>query len=103
MYYVIDSTLKNDKNQSAVFVFKTVQEVIKQLESAVKRKFGKTRKEYMFDMESLGIGYDDGEGRNFVESLSQYFDVGVLRGDKPIRTNIFDAARFLKEKDVHGD
>jgi len=105
-YYLVDPTVKNkqNKSQSATYVFPTIPALVTHLEGTCQRKFGKSRKEYMFDMENIGYGADDSAGRVFVESLSEYFNIGVIRADStPIRTNIFDADRFSKNKESYGD
>jgi hypothetical protein len=36
--------------------------------------------------------------------MEQYFNIGVIRKDStPVKTNIFQAAAFLRDKDVHGN
>lgn len=102
-YYIVDSTRKQN-NKNPVFLFETTDGVVKHLEGMCARHFQRTRKTYMENIESLGFGTDDAEGRNFYEQMSQYFQTGVIRSDStPIRCNIFDADKFSKTKDVHGD
>jgi hypothetical protein len=102
-YYIIDST-KRENKQNPVMVFKTTDGVVKYLEEMCLRKFKKTRKQYMENVEGLGFGSDDASGRNFYEQMAQYFNIGSIRTDSvPIQCNIFDADKFHKTKDVHGD
>jgi hypothetical protein len=36
--------------------------------------------------------------------MEQYFNIGVIRKDStPVKTNIFQAEAFLRDKAVHGD
>ena len=39
----------------------------------LRKKFKKSRKELMFEMESLGHGYDDPQGANFTAMMGEYF------------------------------
>lgn len=102
-YYIVDSTTKqNGKNP--VLVFETIDGVVKHLETMCARRFQRTRKTYMENAESLGFGADEPTGRVFYEQMEQYFNIGVIRKDStPVKTNIFEAAAFLRGKDVHGN
>lgn len=102
-YYIIDST-KRENKQNPVILFNSTDGVVKYLEDMCLRKFKQTRQQYMQNVESLGFGSDDVGGRNFYEQMSQYFNSGTIRKDSvPIQCNIFDADKFQKNKDVHGD
>jgi hypothetical protein len=102
-YYIVDST-KRQNNKNPVILFETTDGVIKYLEGMCLRKFKQNRKQYMDNVESLGFGSDDPAGRNFYEQMTQYFNAGVVRSDSnPVQCNIFDAEKFLKSKDVHGN
>jgi len=58
----------------------------------------------MNEAESIGYSADEASGRAFYDQMEQYFNIGVIRKDStPVKTNIFEAAAFLKGKDVHGD
>lgn len=102
-FYVVDSTIKkNGKNP--VMLFGETYQLIQHLESMCKRRFGQSRKEYMSASESLGFGGDEQTGRSFFEQMEQYFNMGVIRKDStPMKCNIFEADRFSKIKDAHGD
>lgn len=102
-YYVVDST-KKQGGKNPVLIFESINGVVKYLEGMCQRHFKKTRTEYMNDVESIGHGADEATGRAFYDQMEQYFNVGVIRGDStPVKTNIFEAAAFLKNKDVHGN
>ncbi len=102
-YYIIDSTVKKG-NKNPVVIFDAIPEVIKHLEGMCQRQFGRTRKQHMQHCEDLGFGGDEATGRAFFEQMEQYFTIGIIRSDsKPIKCNIFEADRFAKAKDVHGD
>lgn len=102
-YYVVDST-KKQNGKNPVIVFENINGVVKYLEGMCMRHFKKTRAHYMNDAESVGHSADESTGRAFYDQMEQYFNVGVIRKDSiPIKTNIFEAAAFLKSKNVHGN
>lgn len=102
-FYVVDTTIsKGGKNP--VLLFESTAGVVNYLEQMCSRKFRQSRKDYMINVESLGFGDDDPQGRSFYEQMEQYFQMGVIRNDsQPIRCNIFEADRFSKIKDAHGN
>jgi hypothetical protein len=102
-YYVVDST-KKQGGKNPVMVFESIGGVVKYLEGMCQRKFGMTRIQYMNEAESIGHSADEATGRAFYDQMEQYFNVGVIRNDStPVKTNIFEAAAFLRSKDVHGN
>lgn len=102
-YYVVDST-KKQGNKNPVVLFENIDGVVKYLEGMCLRHFKQTRKEYMIMAESVGHSADESTGRAFYDQMEQYFNIGVIRGDStPVKTNIFEAAAFLRGKDVHGN
>ena len=102
-YYVVDST-KKQGNKNPVTIFESIDGVVKCLEGMCQRKFNMTRKQYMNEAESIGHSADEATGRAFYDQMEQYFNVGVIRNDStPVKTNIFEAAAFLRSKDVHGN
>jgi hypothetical protein len=42
----------------------------------------------------LGHGLDDRPGKNFVESMQELVEIGVVRGKKHVRCSIFEATVF---------
>lgn len=102
-YYIIDSTQKQS-GKNPVFLFEEIGQVVTHLESMCQRQFKQTRKQHMQHCEDLGFGSDEGTGRAFYNQMEQYFNVGVIRSDNsPVKCNIFEANKFRKSKDVHGD
>ena len=97
-YYIIDTTV-TDKNKT----FNSIEEVVKYLEGTVLRKFSLSRADYMQNLIDLGYGYDDQKGATFVQSLSEYFNIGVLRNGAPMRTNIHEATYHNKFRKEFGD
>jgi hypothetical protein len=102
-YYIVDSTVKqNGKNP--VMLFESIPGVIKHLEVMCERNFKTTRAQYMNNAESVGHSADEPTGRAFYEMMEQYFNIGVIRKDSsPVKCNIFEADRFIRSKDVHGN
>jgi hypothetical protein len=102
-YYIIDST-STKGGKTPVITFNSTSGVVKHLEEMCKRKFGQSRKDYMFSCSELGFGEDDNAGRAFYEQMEQYFNVGVIRKDsQPVRCNIFEADKSFKGRNEHGD
>jgi hypothetical protein len=102
-YYIIDST-KKQGNKNPVVFFENIDGVVKYLEGMCQRHFGQTRAQYMNAAESVGHSADEATGRAFYDQMEQYFNIGVIRGNStPVKTNIFEAAAFMKNKDVHGN
>lgn len=103
-YYIVDSTIKTAKKQNPVMIFDSIPSVIRHLEGMCLRQFNLTRKQYMFEVESLGHGADEQTGRAFYDQMEQYFNIGVIRdGKEPVKTNIFQADSFLRDREVHGN
>ncbi len=75
-YYIIDNTIRKEP-----FIYNSVNEIVKHLETSVQRKFRQTRQQYMQNLIDLGYGYDDVQGKVFTQSLSEYFNIGTVRKD----------------------
>lgn len=102
-YYIVDTTI-NRGGKNPVVLFNTTQSLVGYLETMCPRKFNMTRSQYMSEAESLGFGNDEATGKEFFDQMQQYFNMGVIRNDsQPIRCNVFEADRFLKNRAVHGD
>jgi len=97
-FYIIDTTISNKP-----VVFDTLSEIIKHLEGTVYRKFSLSRNQYMQNLIELGYGYDDKEGANFISSLSEHFDIGVIRNGQYLRTNIHEAVNHNKYRKEYGN
>jgi hypothetical protein len=95
--YIIDTTVTPER----VIISDDYKTLVKQLETMIFRKLGKSRKEYMKELEGLGHGYDDNESVTFVRAMSEIFNIGVIRQNKLIRCDIASAEVFYKEE--YGD
>ena len=55
-------------------------------------------------MSELGHGYDDPQGINFTNLMSDHFEIGALKKDgKLVQTNIHELARNNKYRNEMGD
>jgi hypothetical protein len=97
-YYIVDTTQSDVPK-----VFNTLSELVRHLEGTVQRRFKCSRSAYMDNLISLGYGYDDQDGATFTTSLSEHFNIGVIRDGKPLRTNVHEAATHRKFKEQTGD
>ena len=97
-YYIIDNTIRKDP-----FIYNSVNEVVKHLESSVQRKFRQTRQQYMQHLIDLGYGYDDESGKVFTQSLSDHFNIGVVNGNSYKRCNIHEVSQYAKYRTEMGD
>jgi hypothetical protein len=97
-FYIKDTTIGNNP-----IYFNTINEVVKHLEGSVQRKFRQNRTQYMQNLEDLGHGSDDRNGKTFTESMSQYFDIGVVKPDRLVRCNIHEVAIYSKYRTEMGD
>lgn len=97
-YYIVDTTQSNEPKS-----FDTLQGLVKHLEGTVKRKFRCDRTAYMDNLVSLGYGYDDTEGATFTTSLSEHFNIGIIRNGKLLRTNVHEATTHNKFRGQTGD
>ena len=59
MYYVYDTTRKNDKGETLVATYDRTIDVIAHLEDICPKIVGKTRAELMADAADMGYGEDD--------------------------------------------
>lgn len=96
-YYIVDTTQSNTP-----IVFENLKSLVKHLEGTVIRKFNLTRKDYMDNLISLGYGYDDSDGSTFTSSLSEHFNIGIIRNGRPLRTNVHEATHHSKFREQHG-
>lgn len=97
-YYIKDTV-----NNRTVY-FNDANEIVQYLESLVIQKFNMNRKTYMFEMTTIGHGFDDPQGIYFTELMSEYFEIGIFRNDgRHVRTNVHELQRNLKYRTETGD
>ncbi len=90
--YITDTTLKPARD----VLFNDYNAAVKYLEGMSQRGLGQTRKDYMLLLESIGYGVDDPGSVTFVRSMSERFDIGVIRERRKMRCDITAAFMFNK-------
>ena len=93
-YYIVDTTLKPAQNMR----FGTYPEAVAYMGTMTKRAYGQDRKERMLVLEEIGHGPDDRDAVNFVRSMSDTFDIGVIRDGRKMRCDITTIALFQKKE-----
>ena len=92
-YYIVDSTLKD----SPVKLFSSTDNTISYLKTMVQKKTGMNYEQYLTHLADLGhFGYDE---RELYESLRDEIDMGVFRGDTPLRCNIYEISNNKEGSD----
>ncbi len=93
-YYVVDTTLNPAQDKR----FNSYGEIVNYLSQMSERAYGQNRKARMIMLEEIGHGYDDNGAVNFVRSMSEKFNVGVLRDglhkDQKMRCDITAVNNF---------
>lgn len=97
-FYIIDTTL----GKTPIY-YNTINELVNHLEGTVRRKFKQSRSAYMQNLIDLGYGADDVHGKVFVESLSRYFDIGVVKQLRHVKCNIHEVSQYSKYRTEMGD
>jgi len=97
-YYIVDTTLAHTDH-----TFGELHELVNHLEGTVQRKFKTDRQHYMQNLIDLGYGYDDDNGATFTTSMSEFFNIGIFRNGRPLRTNVHEAANHNKFRVQNGD
>lgn len=96
--YIIDTTVKPPIEKRVP----NYQEAVKYLESMSIRAFGQTRKQRMVMLEEIGHGYDDSGSVNFVRSMAEKFEMGVIRNNagalNRMRCDLTNLNTFGKEE-----
>lgn len=75
--YVKDTTVQPPQEKQ----FATFIETVRYLEGMTKRAYRQDRKTRMIMLEEIGHGYDDTDSVNFVRSMAEAFEMGVIRND----------------------
>jgi hypothetical protein len=91
--YIKDTTV----NPIQEMTFDNYNSAVQYLGDVSKRAYGQSRKDRMIHLESIGHGYDDPTGVNFVRSLAEHFEMGVIREGRRVRCDI-TAMLFNKEE-----
>ena len=83
-YYVIDTTVVPNRDER----FDTYAQVTRHLELMCLREYHQTRKERMTLLEECGHGYDDTNSVTFVRSMSEKFEMGIIRNDAGVNRRL---------------
>lgn len=93
-YYIADTTIKPQR----VMKFETYPELVGYLDGVSQRAFGQTRKQRMILLEEVGHGNDDSQSINFVRTMSESFNIGIIREGQLMRCDITSIALYQKEE-----
>jgi len=94
-FYIFDSTV------GRYVTFNTVPELVAYFNFLIPRAFKMSRKEYVQNLVDLGYGYDDAQGVMLTRVLSEQFNIGIIRDNAPIRTDVHAVSNFQKAE--YGD
>jgi hypothetical protein len=89
--YIHDSTI------GKYVTFNTVPQLVSYLNTMIPRAFKMQRNEYVQNLIDLGHGYDDPKGVMVTRAMAEEFDMGVIRENKYIRTDIHELSSFQDE------
>jgi len=101
-YYVVDTT-KSVGGKNPCIIFETVDGLVSYLEGMCIRGMQKTRMKFMESAADTGLAEDDRRGRAFYELMSEYFNIGYIKGNSPTRKNVFEAEYNEQYREEHGD
>lgn len=91
-YYIFDTTL----GRPDYVLFQTIPGLVGYLENWIQRAMKKTRAQFMFEMSEIGHGYDDPNGANFTQLLSEYVNIGVFQNGKPVKCDVHRQSAYDK-------
>ena len=75
--------------------FNTLSELVNYLgDVLVPMAFKQTKANYIQYLAELGHGYDDGSGIVITRALSESFDIGVVKDNAHVRTDVHTADKF---------
>jgi hypothetical protein len=98
-YYIIDDTV----NKNSPVFFNQLNEVVTHLEGSIKRKTGISRLDYMQNLAELGHSLDDDAGIAFIAAMSEIFNIGLVKQNKLVKSNIVEATRYSGYRTEMGD
>jgi hypothetical protein len=96
--YIIDTTTNPPHEER----FASYNDAVRYMDGMSKRAYGQTRKERMIMLEEIGHGYDDSGSVNFVRSMAEKFEMGVIRNNagalNRMRCDITNLNSFASEE-----
>jgi len=90
-FYIQDSTL------GKYVVFDSVPDLVNHLKAMIPRAFNITKEQYIQNLLDLGHGYDDPQGIMLTRAMADQFNIGVIKNNSYIRTDVHDTITFQKE------
>ncbi len=97
-FYLFDTTTGNNP-----VYFENIPSLINHLEGTVQRRFRMNRRTYMQHLVDLGHNPDDPTGKTFVESMSQYFNIGVVKDLRHVKCNVHEVVQYAPYRTEMGD
>ena len=91
-FYIQDSTI------GKYVTFNTVPEVVSYLKNMIPRAFNMSKDSYIQNLLDLGYGYDDADGVMITRAMADQFNIGIVKDNTYVRTDIHTAAAFEKEE-----
>jgi hypothetical protein len=91
-FYIQDTTV------GKYVIFDTVPQVVRYLEGMIPRAFKISKEAYIQNLLDLGYGYDDRGGVMLTRVMGEQFNIGVVKDNNYVRTDIHTAAAFQKEE-----
>lgn len=91
-FYIQDTTV------GKYVTFDTVPQVVKYLEGMIPRAFKMSKESYIQNLLDLGYGYDDRGGVMLTRVMGEQFNIGVVKDNNYIRTDIHTVEAFQKEE-----
>ncbi len=86
--YIQDSTI------GKYVTFNTVPELVAYFTSLIPRAYKISRTEYVQNLIDLGYGYDDPQGVMLTRAMSDQFNIGIIRGNNYVRTDVHTLAQY---------
>ena len=91
-FYIQDSTI------GRYVTFNTVPELVKYFNVMIPRAFKMTRAQYVQNLLDLGYGYDDADGVMLTSAMADQFNIGVIKNNTYVRTDVHEAISFGNEE-----
>ena len=91
-FYIQDATINR------YVTFDTLPELVKYINNMIPRAFNMSREQYVQNLIDLGHGYDDPEGVMVTRAISEEFNVGVIKNNTCVKTDVHTAAAYQKEE-----
>ena len=91
-FYIQDTTI------GKYVTFDTVSQVVNYLENMIPRAFKISKESYIQNLLDLGYGYDDRGGVMLTRVMSEQFNIGIVKDNNYVRTDIHTATAFQKEE-----